>query len=189
MTICLFALLGRCDSEFDVKRSVLSGASGRRSFREAACLYLPLRQIQRCRDLNPPRPGCKHFSVPGQLLGFFGFAPAQVLVEMELLLELKQLGVCVRRPQPSRHSTLTSDCKKVIQYFTESLLAINYRLRDDDGCRFRSFGHPVMSPPPATMKVFKYSGEFTIIFNTTPPTFPFQSTDTYNFMMHRTGLL
>ena len=46
--------------------------------------------------------------------------------------------------------------------------AINYRLRDDDGCRFRSFGHPVMSAPPATMKVFKYSGEFTIIFNSNP---------------------
>ena len=30
MTIRLFAPLGRCDSEFDVKRSVLSGASGMR---------------------------------------------------------------------------------------------------------------------------------------------------------------
>ena len=30
VTIRLFALLGRCDSEFDVKRSVLSGASGMR---------------------------------------------------------------------------------------------------------------------------------------------------------------
>ena len=112
VTIRLFALLGRCDSEFDVKRSVLSGASGRRGFREAACLYLPLRQIQRCRDLNPPRPGCNHFSVLGQFFElFWGSAPAQVLVEMELLLELEQLGVCVRRPQPTRHSTLTSDCK------------------------------------------------------------------------------
>ena len=112
VTIRLFALLGRCDSEFDVKRSVLSGASGRRGFREAACLYLPLRQIQRCRDLNPPRPGCNHFSVLGQFLELFGESvPAQVLVEMELLLELEQLGVCVRRPQPTRHSTLTSDCK------------------------------------------------------------------------------
>ena len=71
VTIRLFALLGRCDSEFDVKRSVLSGASGRRGFREAACLYLPLRQIQRCRDLNPPRPGCNHFSVLGQFLELF----------------------------------------------------------------------------------------------------------------------
>ena len=30
VTIRLFAALGRCDSEFDVKRSVLSGASGMR---------------------------------------------------------------------------------------------------------------------------------------------------------------
>ena len=109
VTIRLFALLGRCDSEFDVKRSVLSGASGRRSFREAACLYLPLRQIQRCRDLNPPRPGCNHFSVLGQLSGLFVAAPAQVLVEMELLFELKQLGVRVGGPQPARHPPLTSD--------------------------------------------------------------------------------
>ena len=42
---------------------------------------------------------------------------------------------------------------------------MNCSSHDDDGCRFRSFGHPGMSPPPATMKVFKYSGEFTIIFN------------------------
>ena len=27
---------------------------------ESACLYLPLRQIQSCRDLNPPRPACKN---------------------------------------------------------------------------------------------------------------------------------
>ena len=65
VTIQLFAPLGRCDSEFDVKRSVLSGASGRRSFRGSACLHLPLRQIQRCRDLNPARPGCSNFSLLG----------------------------------------------------------------------------------------------------------------------------
>ena len=65
VTIQLFAPLGRCDSEFDVKRSVLSGASGRRSFRGSACLHLPLRQIQRCRDLNPARPGCSNFLLLG----------------------------------------------------------------------------------------------------------------------------
>ena len=27
---------------------------------ESACLHLPLRQIQSCRDLNPPRPACKN---------------------------------------------------------------------------------------------------------------------------------
>ena len=35
---------------------------------ESACLHLPLRQIQSCRDLNPPRPACKK-----NLLMFLGF--------------------------------------------------------------------------------------------------------------------
>ena len=48
----------------------------------------------------------------GSIFGtFLGSAPAQVLVEMELLLELEQLGVCVGRPQPTWHPTLTSDYK------------------------------------------------------------------------------
>ena len=50
-------------------------------------LHLALREIQAGRNLDPP-------------------GTAQVLVEVKLLLQLQELGVCVGGPQPSWQSVL-----------------------------------------------------------------------------------
>lgn len=108
VTIRLFALLGRCDSEFDVKRSVLSGASGRRSFERR--LAFTCRSVRSNAAAISIRRGLQAITFQFWV-NFWDFSPAQVLVEVELLLELEQLGVRVGRPQPARHPPLATNCK------------------------------------------------------------------------------
>ena len=117
--------------------------------------------------------------------------PAQVLVEVELLLELKQLGVRVGGSQPTRHSSLASNWKR-LKVFPGASLLLRNKLSLTWWWRV-SF--PLLWPPRhvpssswVTMKVFKYSGDFTIIFNSNPPSPSSLRTHTI-FMMHWPGLL